>query len=60
MKSIKLLIDIPQDQYEIICKSDNTAIAQFVSKETMMHSIKNGVHIDIEKLERLNLDDELY
>ena len=42
MADIELVIKIPEEQYDLILKSDIGATSVFVSKECMMHSIKNG------------------
>ena len=38
----KLIIEIPEDEYDLIMKSDRNCIADSVSKEAMMYAIKNG------------------
>ena len=38
----KLIIEIPEDEYDLIMKSDINCMADSVSKEAMMYAIKNG------------------
>ena len=40
---MKLFIDIPDAEYNLIKKSDLTSLANCVSKECMMHAIKTGI-----------------
>ena len=40
---MKLIIDIPDDQYEFIKKSDKNTFAEVASKECMLYAIKNGI-----------------
>ena len=42
MADVELVIKIPKAEYDLIKKSDNSALADFVSKEAMMFCIKNG------------------
>ena len=42
MADIELMIKIPEEQYNLILKSDTGATSVFVSKEGMMYAIKNG------------------
>ena len=42
---MKILIDIPAEEYRWICKSDETWAANVASKECMMNAIKRGVVI---------------
>ena len=39
---MKLVVDIPDGQYDLILKSDKGVYSVFVSKECMMYAIKNG------------------
>ncbi len=39
---MKLVIDIPEEEYRWITKSDETVFADVASKECMLHAIKNG------------------
>ena len=39
---MKLVIDIPEEEYRWIKKSDKTVFADVASKECMLHAIKNG------------------
>lgn len=39
---MKVVIDIPDEQYEFIKRSDETAFAIVSSKECMLYAIKNG------------------
>lgn len=39
---MKIVIDIPEEEYRWIKQSDNTAVAALCSKECMLHAIKNG------------------
>lgn len=43
---MKIIINIPKEQYDMILLSDNTAMAECVSKEAMMYAIKNGQVLD--------------
>ncbi len=40
---MKILIELPEAEYNLIMKSDKTAFADASSKEAMMYAIKNGV-----------------
>ena len=40
---MKILIDIPDNEYNLIMGSDKTCNADSCSKELMMHAIKNGI-----------------
>lgn len=42
---MKLLIDIPDDQYEFIKLSDKNTFASVSSKECMLYAIKNGTPV---------------
>ena len=42
---MKILIDIPAEEYRWICKSDETWAAIVASKECMMNAIKRGAVI---------------
>lgn len=42
---MKILIDIPAEEYRWICESDKTWAANTVSKECMMNAIKRGAII---------------
>ena len=42
MADREVVIKIPEEQYKYILRSDNSAFADLVSKEMMMHIIKNG------------------
>lgn len=42
MKSRKIVIEIPEEEYNIILLSDKTAMSECASKEAMMYAIKNG------------------
>ena len=42
---MRLLIDIPDEQYEYIKKSDKNTFAAVSSKECMLYAIKNGIPI---------------
>lgn len=42
---MKILIDIPAEEYRWICKSDETWAANTASKECMMNAIKRGIVI---------------
>ena len=42
---MKILIDIPDNEYNLIMGSDKTCNANSCSKELMMHAIKNGTAI---------------
>lgn len=63
---MKILIELPEAEYDLIMKSNKTAFANASSKETMMYAIKNGVPfpkehgrlIDADSL--LNKFDETY
>ena len=49
--NIELVIKIPKEEYSNILKSDNSAFADYASKECMMYAIKNGTPLlDIEKM----------
>ena len=39
---MKLVIDIPEEEYMMIKMSDKTVFANACSKECMLHAIKNG------------------
>lgn len=39
---MKIIIDIPEEEYNYILKSDNSVFADCASKECMMYVIKNG------------------
>lgn len=39
---MQIVIDIPESEYFLIKRSDNSALADCVSKEAMMFCIKNG------------------
>ena len=39
---MQLIIDIPEEEYRWIKKSDKTVFADVASKECMLHAIKNG------------------
>lgn len=39
---MKIVIDIPDEEYRWIKKSDETVFANVASKECMLHAIKNG------------------
>lgn len=39
---MKIVIDMPNDEYDLIMKSDKSYMADSVSKEAMMYAIKNG------------------
>jgi hypothetical protein len=39
---MKLVIDIPEEEYMMIKMSDKTVFANAASKECMLHAIKNG------------------
>jgi hypothetical protein len=39
---VKLVIDIPEEEYRLIMRSDKTVFADASSKECMLHAIKNG------------------
>jgi hypothetical protein len=39
---MKVIIDIPDEQYEFIRRSDENAFAIVSSKECMLYAIKNG------------------
>ena len=43
---MKLLIEIPDEQYEYIKKSDKNTFAAVSSKECMLYAIKNGIPYD--------------
>lgn len=45
MKDIELVIKMPKEQYDLILRSDIGSTSVFVSKECMMHSIKNGTQL---------------
>jgi len=45
---MKLIIDIPDEQYEYIKKSDKNTFAAVSSKECMLHAIKNGTPVSTE------------
>ena len=45
---MKILIDIPDEQYEYIKKSDKNTFAAVSSKECMLYAIKNGTPIPTE------------
>lgn len=40
---MKILIELPEAEYNLIIKSNETALANASSKEAMMYAIKNGV-----------------
>ncbi len=42
---MQLIIDIPDDQYEYIKKSDKNTFAAVSSKECMLYAIKNGTPV---------------
>jgi len=42
---MKIVIEIPDMSYDLICQSDITALADHVSKEELMYRIKNGVKV---------------
>jgi len=39
---MQIVIDIPEEEYNWIIKSDKTVFADVASKECMLHAIKNG------------------
>ena len=39
---MRLIIDIPKEEYMLIKMSDKTVFANAASKECMLHAIKNG------------------
>lgn len=43
---MKLIIDIPEEEYFYIKKSDEMSMANWASKECMLNAIKNGVVIE--------------
>ena len=43
---MKIIIDIPDEQYEYIKKSDKNTFAAVSSKECMLYAIKNGIPYD--------------
>lgn len=43
---MKLIIDIPEEEYFYIKKSDETSMANWASKECMLNAIKNGAVIE--------------
>ncbi len=45
---MKLVIDIPDEQYEYIKKSDKNTFAAVSSKECMLYAIKNGTPVSTE------------
>lgn len=63
---MQIVIELPKSEYDLIMKSNKTALADAVSKEAMMYAIKNGVPlpeecgrlIDADSL--LNKFDETY
>lgn len=52
---MKLIIDIPDEEYRWIKKSDNTIFADISEKECMLHAIKNGTPLK-EWLKTFNTD----
>lgn len=57
---MKILIDIPEEEYKWIKRSDNTAVAALCSKECMLHAIKNGTPLPEHKGRLMLIDiDEL-
>lgn len=64
---MQIVIDIPDEQYEFIKRSDKNAFATVSSKECMLYAIKNGTvlpkeHgdlIDINNIESIMLEDSL-
>lgn len=42
---MQLVIEIPDEEYTWIIKSDETVFADVASKECMLHAIKNGVQL---------------
>lgn len=42
MADVEVVIKIPEEQYNLILKTDAGALSVFVSKEGMMYAIKNG------------------
>lgn len=42
---MRLIIDIPDEQYEYIKKSDKNTFAAVSSKECMLYAIKNGTPV---------------
>ncbi len=53
---MKLIIDIPEEQYNLIKLSDKSVFADASSKECMLNSIKNGIPYD----ENLQVADEVW
>ena len=53
---MKLIIDIPEEQYNLIKLSDKSVFADASSKECMLNSIKNGIPYD----EKLQVADEVW
>ena len=43
---MRVVIEIPEELYDMILSSDKTIWAEFVSKEAMMYAIKNGTPLD--------------
>lgn len=39
---MQLIINIPEEQYNLIMQSHRVGVERFVSKEAMMYAIKNG------------------
>lgn len=45
---MRLIINIPDEQYEYIKQSDKSAFADVSSKECMLYAIKNGTPVSLE------------
>lgn len=43
---MKIIIDLPEEQYSLIMQSDRNSAALFTDKEAMMYAIKNGTPLD--------------
>ncbi len=40
--TVRVVIELPQDQYDLIRKSDKNSVADAVSKECVMYAIRQG------------------
>lgn len=53
---MKILIELPEAEYDLIMKSDKTVFADASGKEAMMYAIKNGVQFPKECGRLINAD----
>ena len=57
---MRMVIEIPEELYDMILSSDKTIWAEFVSKEAMMYAIKNSTPLDDIRQEIENLEYSWY